>query len=922
MPLSWNEIRDRAIQFSKEWKDARSEQAEKQSFWNDFFEVFGIKRRMVASFENPVRRLSGTYGFIDLFWKGMLLVEHKSRGQSLDKAQSQAADYIQSLISEGRQEECPRYIIISDFEFMALHDLEENTSLTFRLDTFYNHIHAFGFIPGYRQQKLGAVEDPINVRAVELMGELHDVLETGGYTGHDLERFLVRILFCLFADDTGIFERNGFTLLIENHTKEDGSDLGPQLAQLFYVLNTPLEKRQKNLPEDLATLPYVNGELFVEQLGFASFNRAMRAHLLKCCRLDWSRISPAVFGSLFQSVMEPKERRQIGAHYTSERDILKLINSLFMDDLRAEYEKVKSNKNRLGEFHDKLGRLKFLDPACGCGNFLVVTYRELRLLELEVLKTLYKRQQVTSIDMLLKVDIDAVFGIEINEFPALIAEVAMWLVDHQMNQRISEEFGRYYVRLPLRKSAKIVLGNALRIDWKDVIKPSECSYILGNPPFIGAKYLSEDQKQDMAQITQGVKNAGLLDYVTAWYFKAADFIKGTEIQVAFVSTNSISQGEQVGVLWAELFRRGIKINFAHRTFVWQSEAKKKAHVHVVIIGFGNKDKQEKFIFDYDADNNEIQITKAKNISPYLIEGNDMVIKNREKPLCHIPEIGIGNKPIDNGNYLFTLEEKNEFLEKEPQAEKYFRKWYGADEFINGWQRWCLWLGDCSPNELRSMPESMKRIENTKKYRLNSKSPGTRALASKPSRFHVENFPVCNFLVIPGVSSEKRNYIPIGFMTPEVIISNLCNIVPNATLFNFGVILSTMHMAWVRQVCGRLESRYRYSNNLVYNNFPWPQSPTSAQKAKVEAKAQAVLDARAAYPDASLADLYDPLTMPPSLVKAHAELDKAVEQCYRSKPFTSDRERVEFLFALYEQLTQPLELKTAEKPKRRKKSNET
>lgn len=920
MPLSWNEIRDRAIRFSNEWRDAQSEQAEKQSFWNDFFEVFGIKRRLVASFENPVKKLSGNYGYIDLFWKGTLLVEHKSRGQSLDKAQSQANEYIQSLVSEGRHDECPRYIIISDFEKIALHDLEENTSLDLRLDELHNHINAFAFIPGYKQHKLGAVEDPINVRAVELMGELHDALEDGGYSGHDLERFLVRILFCLFAEDTGIFERNSFTHLIENHTKDDGSDLGPHLAQLFHVLNTPLDKRQKNLPEDLAALPYINGDLFLEPIGFASLNREMRNRLLTCCRLDWSRISPAVFGSLFQSVMEPRERRQIGAHYTSERDILKLIDSLFMDDFRAEFQKIKTDKKRLRAFHERLGRLKFLDPACGCGNFLVVTYRELRLLELEVIKALYKNVQVTSIEFLLKVDIDAMFGIEVNEFPALIAEVAMWLIDHQMNQRFSETFGQYFLRLPLKKSAKIEYGNALRLDWNEVIAPRDCSYILGNPPFIGAKYQSDEQKQDMALITSGVKNAGLLDYVTGWYFKAADYIKNTEIQAAFVSTNSISQGEQVGVLWAELFKRGMKINFAHRTFVWQSEARKKAHVHVVIIGFGTFDRPEKIIYDCELNQNHPQAIKAKNISPYLIEGSDCLIINRENPICNVPKIGIGNKPIDDGNYLFTNEEKAAFLKVEPDAEIYFRKWLGADEFLNGWNRWCLWLGDANPEELRNLRHCLKRIAAVKEYRKNSKSKPTQAIASKPARFHVENFPTSNFLVIPGVSSEKRNYIPAGFMTPDIMISNLCNIVPNATLFHFGIITSVIHMAWVRQVCGRMKSDYRYSNKLVYNNFPWPQLPTEAQKTKVEKKAQAVLDARAAHPNASLADLYDPLTMPVNLVKAHAELDRAVEQCYRSKPFTSDRERVEFLFALYEQLARPLELKDTEKPKRRKKSS--
>ena len=922
MPLSWNEIRDRAVRFSKDWAKATSEQAERQTFWNEFFEVFGIKRKTVASFEEPVRKLSGQWGFIDLFWKGVLLVEHKSAGKPLDKATSQANDYIQGLVSTGRQEETPRYVIISDFQRIALHDYEEGTSITFGLADLHKHINAFGFIPGYKQTKLGAVEDPINVRAVEMMGELHDALEMGGYSGHDLERFLVRILFCLFAEDTSIFERNSFTQLIENHSKEDGSDLGPLLARLFQVLNTPEDKRQKNLLEDLAAFPYVNGRLFEENLGFADLNRSMRSQLLRCCNLDWSRISPAVFGSLFQSVMEPKERRQVGAHYTSERDILKLINSLFLDELKEEFEKIKHDSRKLKAFHEKLGKLRFLDPACGCGNFLVVTYRELRLLELEVLKLILKNQQVTDVGLFSLVDVDSMHGIEINEFPALIAEVAMWLIDHQMNLALSEEFGQYFKRLPLKKSAKIVNANALRIDWADVIKPEECSYILGNPPFVGAKFMDPQQREEMASVTSMVQSGGLLDYVTGWYIKAIAYIKGSEITVAFVSTNSISQGEQAGVLWNEMFRHGAKICFAHRTFSWKSEAKGAAHVHVVIVGFSLVDKARKTIFDYSPTANEITVSNVRNISPYLVEGPNLAILNRGTALCDCPEIGIGNKPIDGGHYLFSQEERQSFIDKEPKSEPYFRKWIGADEFINGWNRWCLWLGDLSPEQLKSMPEVMKRIEAVKNYRLASNSKQTKELAKTPTRFHVENFPTNTFLVMPEVSSERRKYIPIGFIEPSTICSNKLRILPSVTKFHFGVLTSSMHMSWVNRVTGRLESRYQYSVKLVYNNYPWPENPTDKQKANVEAKAQAVLDARAKYPDSSLADLYDPLTMPPELLKAHEQLDKAVEQCYRSKPFDSDRERVEYLFQLYEQLTAPLTAQ-ADKPKRtrRKKTDD-
>ena len=918
MPISWNEIRHNAVAFAKDWAGVAREEAEAKSFWDAFFNVFGIKRKLIASFEEPVKNLKGNWSFIDLFWKGMMLVEHKTRGKSLDKAYSQAMDYVQALKNEGRDDECPRYVIVSDFAKIALHDLEGDESTEFTLDEFYRCVDYFAFIPGYKQHKLD-VEDPINIRAVELLGELHDAMKDGGYSGHDLERFLVRVLFCLFAEDTGLFDRNSFTLFIENHTKPDGSDLGVQLARLFQVLNTDKDRRQKNLLEELADMPYVNGDLFAESLPFADLNRDMRNRLLACCRFDWSRISPAVFGSLFQSVMEPKERRQVGAHYTSERDILKLVRSLFLDDLREQFDKIKGykDKTQLTAFHKKLGELKFLDPACGCGNFLVVTYRELRLLEIDVLKVLHGDQAALDIHHFSLVDVDAMYGIEINEFPARIAEVALWLVDHQMNQRLSEAFGQYFVRLPLKKSATIRNANALRIDWKDVLPPEKCSYVMGNPPFVGAKYQTDEQRVDLEAVAVDVHNAGLLDYVSAWYFKASDYVKETSIPAAFVSTNSITQGEQVGVLWSELFRRGNHIRFAHRTFAWQSEARGKAHVHVVIIGFDQANTARKRIFDYETDQENPTVVSAKNISPYLVEGSDTVILNRGKPICAVPEVGIGNKPIDDGNYLFTAEERDEFIRKEPKAKKWFRRWLGSAEFLNGWERWCLWLGECAPNELREMPEVMKRIEAVRKFRLESKSAPTRKLAATPTRFHVENMPKKSFVVIPKVSSERRKYIPIGFMEPKTLISDLCFINTDITPFHFGVLSSTMHMAWVRLVCGRLKSDYRSSAKLVYNNYPWPESPTDKQKADVDAKAQAVLDARAAHPNSCLADLYDPLTMPGNLMKAHADLDRAVDACYRSKPFESDRERVEFLFALYEKLTAPLTAGLKESKRRRK-----
>ncbi len=930
MPLSWNEIRHRAIAFSKEWTGVRSERAEKQTFWNEFFKVFGIPRRAVASFEEPVKGISGRYGYIDLFWPGVALVEHKSLGKDLGKAESQAFRYIQDLAREGRTDEIPRYVIVSDFARIALHDLEPEdqrhlplfdqwrvATVEFPLADFHSNIHHFAFIPGYKQHRFEE-QDPINIEAVEIMGRLHDTLEAGGYKGHQLERFLVRVLFCLFAEDTGIFEREAFTLYLVNRTARDGSDLGLHLARLFDVLNTPPEARQTNLDETLAAFPYVNGELFAERLGFADFNFDMRNALLACARFDWSRISPAIFGSLFQAVMEPRERRQIGGHYTNERDILKVVRSLFLDDLRAEFERAKNNKAELRRFHEKLSRLRFLDPACGCGNFLVITYRELRLLEIEILKLLFPGDQPNlDVARLSLVDVDAFYGIEISEWPARIAEVAMWLMDHQMNIRLSEAFGQYFVRLPLKKSPTIVCGNALRLDWKKILPPEKCSYVLGNPPFVGKQYMTDDQNEDMGTVCGKTKGHGMLDYVAAWYFKAADYIRDTRIVVGFVSTNSITQGEQVGILWNALFQQGVKIHFGHRPFAWESEARGKAHVHVVIIGFGNFDTTNKRIYNYEV--GDATVTTARNISPYLVEGSDKAITKSLTQISHVPEIVFGSMPNDGGHLLLSDEEKRELIEKEPAASRFLRPFIGSEELIHGIPRWCLWLVKASPQELRAMPEVMKRVEAVRQRRLKSTREATRKLAKVPTLFGEIRQPTRSYLAIPEVSSERRPYIPIAFLSGEIIASNKLYTVSQADLFIFGILSSAMHMAWVRQVSGRLESRFQYSGKVVYNNFSFPEAPTAKQRAAVEAAAQAVLDARKQFPDATLADLYDPLAMPPVLVKAHAALDRAVDLCYRPQPFESDRQRVEHLFALYEKLTAPL-LPAGRKRRSRARSN--
>lgn len=911
MALSWNEIKDRALKFTKEWQGESRERAEKDTFWNDFFNVFGISRRRLATFEEPVKKLNNKQGFIDLFWKGTLLVEHKSKGKNLDAAFEQATDYFHGI----KEHELPKYVLVSDFENFKLYDLDDKKEYEFGIKDFHKNIKLFGFIAGY-QKRTFKDEDPVNIKAAELMGKLHDQLEESGYEGHPLEVFLVRLLFCLFADDTGIFEKDTFKEFIEVKTNEDGSDIGAWLAQYFQVLNTPTAKRLKNLDEHLAAFPYVNGKLFEEPLPIASFNSRMREILLECSSLDWGKISPAIFGSMFQSVMNPEERRNLGAHYTSEKNILKLIKPLFLDELQAEFQKAKSNKNKLKEFHQKLGSLKFLDPACGCGNFLIITYRELRLLELEVLKELYGGQQVFGIDQIMLVDVDQFYGIEYDEFPARIAEVALWLMDHQMNLRISEAFGMYYARLPLKKSATIVHGNALRSEWTEIIPKSELSYILGNPPFYGSKNQNKEQKEDMKNVFGSLKGSGVLDYVTAWYLRAAQLIQSSKIECAFVSTNSITQGEQVAVLWNELLNRySIKINFAHRTFNWKNEAKGNAAVHVVIIGFAIFDKKPKRLFEYSDIKGEPHEVKAKNINPYLVDASNSVAISRSKPLCSVQEVIRGSETTDSGNFMLSEEEKNELLKNYPQSESFVRTFQGGGDIINNRKRYCLWLRDVSPAAYRNIPLVMEKVQAVKDFRLSSKKERTRKWAEFPTLFSEDRQPENDFLVIPKVSSERRKYVPIAYLPSSVIINNTASALPNANLWYFGIITSLMHMTWLKYTCGRMKSDYIYSIQIVYNNYPWPKEPSDKNKKAVETKAQKVLDVRAEFLESSLADLYDPLTMPPKLVKAHQELDKAVDLCYRPQAFTNETTRIEFLFDLYNEYTMPL-LKKEKKTKKK------
>ena len=921
MALSWNEIRSRALNFSKEFADAHYEKGETQTFYNEFFNVFGVNRRRVATFEEPVKKLGDKQGFIDLLWKGVLLVEQKSEGRDLTKAKKQALDYFPGL----KDNELPQYVLACDFQNFELYDIDNNKEHKFKLSELHKNIELFGFIAGYEKKEYADFQQA-NIEASELMGKLYDALKQSGYTQHDLELFLVRLLFCMFADDTGIFERDIFKQLIEERTKEDGSDTGFWVSKLFEVLNTPVELREKTLDEDLAQFPYVNGSLFDRTVRIPSFDSKMRKALLDCCYYTWNGVSPAIFGSLFQCVADKEKRRTLGEHYTTEKNIMKTISPLFLDDLKAEFEKLKKDKStsknaRLKDFQKKLASLKFLDPACGCGNFLVISYREIRQLELEVLKELYVKKwqmfELFDASRVSLIDVDNFYGIEIEEFPAKIAEVAMWICDHQMNIEVSKAFGQYFARIPLKKTAHILCGNALTTDWKELVKPEELSYILGNPPFIGARMKSETQTQEIQSIFHDLSGSGDLDYVTAWYVKAAEFIQNTKIKVAFVSTNSITQGIQAGLLWGYLFKKyGIKIHFAHRTFIWDSEASGKAHVHCVIIGFSNHDTDKKRIFDYQDIKGDAHEVVAKNINPYLLDAKDIVISSRTQPICDVSEIIFGSMPNDGGNLILEEKDYEPFIAAEPLSKKYIKQLLGAEEFINNKKRYCLWLKDANPEDITSMPLVKKRISKVKQVREASKRKETKELAKYPSLFGEIRQPNSDYIIVPRVSSERRKYVPMGFLSKDIITSDSALIIPNATLYEFGVLTSIMHMTWMKYVCGRLKSDYRYSNKIVYNNYPWPQNPTDKQKEKVQELARKVLAVRTKYPDCSLAVLYNPETMPADLTKTHNELDKAVDACYGKKSFASDAERMEFLFNLYEQYTAPLVSDT--KKKRTKK----
>jgi len=892
--LSTNEIRNRASKFANEWKDAHYERGETQSFYNEFFAIFGIKRRSVAVYEEQVSKLNGNTGFIDLFWPEVLLIEQKSKGRDLKKAMEQADEYFLQLEEKLR----PRHILACDFQTWHLVDRDEGIEYNFKLSELPEKIEYFNFMRGLTQEKIHD-EDPVSIKASELMGKIYDNLKKSGYPKHEMEFLLTRLTYCLFADDTGIFEPHILYKYIKNRTSEDGSDLGGKLIQLFQVLNKSTNLRQTNLDEDLAKFPYVNGSLFKDTISIPSFDSKMRDLLIEASDFDWSKVSPAIFGSLFQSVMNSEERRKGGSHYTSEENILKVIRPLFLDDLITEFEIIKNRKDnhRTGElkrFQTKLSSLKFLDPACGAGNFLIIAYREIRRLELRVIEEIHdKKKQLLDVSILSKVDVNQFYGIEINEFSARIAETALWMMDHIMNNELSIDYGLVYARIPLKNHPNIINSDALDLDWNEIIPSHECSYILGNPPFAGSNSIKDDGRgEQIKQIASIGDSGGNLDYVCGWFLKSAEYVD-KKSSIGFVSTNSITQGQQPRYLFDLLFEKyNLKIDFAHQAFKWESEAPGKANVIVVIVGFSKIGKHPKRLFFYN-DDKEILEKNPKFISPYLI-GSDKqlpVVRMSSQILNNLPQIIKGSQPRTK-LLIFTTEEKHEFLKREPEAKKLFRPYVNATEFLRSTHRWILNFQNIEPRELNKLNEIKKILEEIRKVRNKSSSFETREL--HPTEYYATVIPTSPFLLVPATTSARREYIPLGYLEPPMIPSNATMIIENADLELFGLLISKMHMIWVRIVGGRLKTDLRYSVKIVYNTFPVPTKGYSSLKKFAEK----IIEVRKNHPESTLVDLYDPNSMLPDLKKAHTNLDREVEKLYRTKPFESDNERAEFLLSMY------------------------
>ena len=929
------QLQTAAQNFAAYYKDQTDERREKDTFWNEFFAIFGIDRKNVAHFEYPVKDPADNTQFVDIFWEGIFLAEHKSANKNLTKAKEQAERYLQE-IGRTKPSALPEYYAVSDFAHFHLYrrvpEEGAENQWQFPLEELPEYITrgVFDFMFGI-EAKVRQIQEEANIRAAAAIGRLHDALkEEGIYEEHELRLFITRLLFLFFADDSAVFQRNYlFQDFLESCKEAD--TLGDKLNQLFEFLNTPDQKRSKTQSEKFKGFEYVNGGLFKERLRTFDFTAKQHRALIDCGNFDWCNISPEIFGTLFQSVMDAQERREAGAHYTEAANIDKVINGLFLENLRAEFEAVKALKRdkakKLAAFYQKIQNLQFLDPACGCGNFLIVAYDRIRALEDDIIAEALKDKAGGLFDSpSVQCRLKQFHGIEIDEFAVLIARTAMWLKNHQCNIRTQIRFDGEVAchTLPLEDAAEIIHANSLRTPWQ------AADYIFGNPPFIGSTYQTKEQKNDLESICGHIKGYGLLDYVCNWYVKAAGIMaQHPQVQTAFVSTNSICQGQQVEILWGSLLKQGIEIHFAHRTFQWTSQAAGKAAVHCIIVGFRQKPQMpsEKILYDYPDIKGEPVKHAAANINPYLIDAPDLIIAKRKTQISGEIEMLYGNKPTDGGNLILSTDEKEALIAAEPLAEQYIRPFIGAEEFINGKTRWCLWFHGVSDvkrnHDLKQMPQVQARIQAVKAMREASSKAATQKKAATPWLFDEIRQPSDgNYLIIPSVSSESRRFIPIGYLSFETVVSNLAFILPNATLYHFGILSSTMHNAFMRTVAGRLESRYRYSNTVVYNNFPFPEScrmPSENDRpdplrTAVETAAQAVLDARGQYrreareaglPEPTLAELYAPDAGYTALDKAHAALDKAVDKAYgykTGKNTDDEAERTAFLFELYRKAT--------------------
>ncbi|MBQ6470341.1 MAG: class I SAM-dependent DNA methyltransferase [Victivallales bacterium] len=915
--MTEKEQRQAARQFAADWAKRGNEKGDTQAFWLALLQkVYGADDpNSAVLFERKVQ-IDGTAHWIDAYLPGVrVLVEQKDSGVRLEASRRTGAPPKLTPYGQAKRyddnlplSEKARWVIVCNFRRFLVYDMErpDQPPSDVSLESLAKDPRLLDFLVDGKSSG-PSDHGPLSLKAGELVGVLYDeLLKSYGNsepnTLQHLNMLIVRLVFCLYAEDSGLFgRRNAFRSYLSHYPPED---LRNALQRLFEVLDTPPDRRDPYLEESLAAFPYVNGGLFARRDALIPpFSETLKELLERraSADLDWSTISPAIFGAVFESTLNPESRRSGGMHYTSLENIHKVIDPLFLDGLREELRQARTlphgrrRESRLRQFQAKLASLVFLDPACGSGNFLTESYIALRELENEVLAELFAGQPEINLGDVIRVSIDQFRGIEINDFAVSVAGTALWIAESQMFRKAEDLLMGNGNFLPLKKCSGIVEGNALRMDWRPFLDAPAGgqAFILGNPPFVGARMMTPEQKNDLlAVFGPKWRNLGNLDYVCGWHRKAAGLMRGTGVRAAFVSTNSICQGGQVADLWQGLILQfGVHLDFAHRTFCWDSESKGKAHVHCVIVGFSCAPTPvPPFVFD---GGRRIPCT---HLNPYLIDAPDVFIASRQRPRCDVPEIGIGNKPIDGGFYLFTESEKAEFLKREPTAERFFRPWYGAEEFLNRTPRWCLWLGDCAPDELRSMPLCYERVRKVREYRLASPSGGTRRLADRPTRFHVENMPRGNYIVIPEVSSERREYIPIGFMGPECLCSNLVRIIPDATLYHFGVLTSSVHNAWTRAVCGRLEMRYRYSKDIVYNNFPWPEVGEARREAIAET-AQGVLDARAQCPGASLADLYDPVTMPLALRQAHHRNDHAVLAAYGFQPSLTEAQIVAELFRM-------------------------